>query len=571
MCLVKRRINMLDVEKIFYNDSSVFTIFVCEQRFVVGRGHEYLSKFINTKHFFDSERKAKQFYNKVVDKIQGSVTHVADSISSIITGDYIASITEIITALCKLFTVTEHQAAGPHVIDPIIIQEGEITKRSLNKIINIHKDSILRPAIIILLKDNDFERAKKLLSDCPNGINIKMIRNSGEEITYKVINCGADDVNSFIESYSEQCYSTCSNTKLEILTGTDWVKNPVVSEFSPLLFRYRSSLLMDQKEDIRPYLNKTLYDISQYKTNNEKDNILLRNMECIARLYNVFCNDSGGTDILAARKLASTLDNEILLAQVYKCADLIPECSQTEKIILYEKAYEIFKRNSMEDHAIYTKNNMLIEQFYTDTVSTEEFRDLSVEAVNNVPGMVGLTHIFNNVGVAYLYCGRPVEAIDIFNRGLEYARYQNRIVQKLALESNKLIAESYSFYKIDENRIRLLLRQLFDSMGVTRLPFLSADYLLNILAVAYRQNVSFGQELVNSFPVEQLINASFSQNLLCAAYRILQMQYLTATYGEKFPLLNTCRVPKIPDTTTGKRKEFILKYGYNLFDFSTWM
>lgn len=562
---------MLDVEKIFYNDSNVFTIFVVEQRFVVGLGHEYLNKFINTQHFFDSERKIKQFYNKIVDKVQGSVTHVADSVSNIITGNYISSIAEIITSLCKLFTVTEHQAAGPHVVDPIIIQEGEITKRTLNKIINIHKDSILRPAIIILLKDNDFERAKEVLSDCPNGINIKMIRNSGEEITYKVINCGAEDINSFIEAYSEQCYSTCSNTKLEILTGTDWVENSIVSEFSPMLFRYRSSLLMDQKEDIYPYLNKTLYDITQYGAKNEKDSILLRNMECVARLYRVFCNDSGGTDILKAKELATTLNNEILLAQVYKCADLIPDCSQTEKMELYEKAYEIFKRNSMEDHAIYTKNNMLIEQFYTDKISTDEFRDLSVEAINNVPGMVGLTHIFNNVGVAYLYCGRPAEAIELFNRGLEYAKFQNRIVQRLALESNKLVAESYSFCKIDENRIRLLLRQLFDSMGVNRLPFLSADYLLNILAVAYRQNASFGQELVNSFPVEKLINASFSRNLLCASYRVLQMQYLAATYGDKFPLLSTCNIPTIPDSTTGKRKDFILKYGYNLFDFSTWM
>lgn len=455
---------MLDVEKIFYNDSSVFTIFVVEQRFVVGRGHEYLNKFINTQHFFDSEKKIKQFYNKIVDKIQGSVTHVADSVSSIITGDYIASIAEIITSLCKLFTVTEHQAAGPHVIDPIIIQEGEVTKRTLNKIINIHKSSILRPAIIVLLKDNDFERAKELLSDCPNGINIKMIRNSGEAITYKVINCGAEDINSFIEAYSEQCYSTCSNTKLEILTGTDWVANPIVSEFSPLLFRYRSSLLMDQKEDILPHLNKTLYDITQYGADNEKDGILLKNMECVARLYRVFCNDNGGSDILKAGKLAATLNNEILLAQVYKCADLIPNCSQIEKMSLYKKAYEIFKRNGMEDHAIYTQNNMLIEQFYTDKISTEAFRDLSIEAINNVPGMVGLTHIFNNVGVAYLYCGRPIEAIEVFNRGLEYAKFQNRIVQKLALESNKLVAESYSFCKVDENRIRLLLRQLFDAM-----------------------------------------------------------------------------------------------------------
>ena len=62
------------------------------------------------------------------------------------------------------------------------------------------------------------------------------------------------------------------------------------------------------------------------ETKNEKDDILLRNMECVARLYRVFCNDSGGTDIVEAQNLATILNNEILLAQVYKCADLFSNC-----------------------------------------------------------------------------------------------------------------------------------------------------------------------------------------------------------------------------------------------------
>ena len=41
---------MLEVEKIFYNDTNIFTIFVVEQRFVVGRGHEYFNKFVNLIH-----------------------------------------------------------------------------------------------------------------------------------------------------------------------------------------------------------------------------------------------------------------------------------------------------------------------------------------------------------------------------------------------------------------------------------------------------------------------------------------------------------------------------------------
>lgn len=85
------------------------------------------------------------------------------------------SIPDAITALCKIFTVHEHQAAGPHVIDPIILQEGKITQKTINQLINFNKDSILQPTIIILLKDDSFDRAKVLLSDCPNGINIRYI------------------------------------------------------------------------------------------------------------------------------------------------------------------------------------------------------------------------------------------------------------------------------------------------------------------------------------------------------------------------------------------------------------
>lgn len=562
---------MLEFEKIFDNNTSVFTVFVVEQRFVVGRGHEYLSQFTNTPNFFDSEKKVKHFYNKVLEKIQNSITPATQSITHILTGNYISSIAEIITSLCKLFSATEHQAAGPNIIDPIIIQEGEVTEKTLTKIINIHKDSILRPAIIILLKDNNFDRARELLSLCPNGINIKMIRNSGEEITYKVINCGAENMTAFIDAYTEQCYSTCSNTKLEIITNKEWCDNTVVSEFSPALFKIRSKLLIDQKADTADELDNTLLSILDYKEQSSSNEVLLNSIECITRLYRVFCYDNGGTDIKIAHKLAAELNNDILLALVYKCADLLPNCPNEMKFEYYNKAYNIFSNNKMEDHAIYCKNNMLIEQFYTEQVVAEEFNNLYVEAINNVPGMVGLTHIFNNVGVAYLYSGRPLEAIEIFNKGLVYAKFQNRIVQQLALESNKLIAESYSFCTIDENRIRLLIRQIFDGMGTRNLPFLSADYMLNILSAAYKQNPSLGFELINSYPVERLINESFKNNLLCASERILQLQYLSAHYGDKFPVLQRCNIPKITNIARGKRKEFILRYGFSPFDFSTWM
>lgn len=560
---------MEEIEKIFQFDSNIFTIFVVEQKFVVGKGHDFFNQYINTPNFFDSEEKTKKFYTRILNIVGKTVTPISDIISSILLGNCASSITEIVAALFKIFSVTEHQAAGPDIIDPIIIQEGKITKKTLSKIINIHKESILRPSIIILLKDNDFERAKTLLSECPDGINVKMIRNSGEEIIYKVINCGADDITSFVSSFSEQCYSTCSNTKREILLNNDWSENEVVSKFSPILFQFRSKMLLDQKEEISKDLSNTIFEISRFKTNSEKDQYIVKNIECAARLYRIFCDDRGGQDILVTNELAKSLNNEILNAQIYKCADFLPNCSFNEKMHLYEEGYKIFKRNNMDDQAIYCRNNMLIEQFYSDKVYPNEFNDLLSEALNNVPGMVGLTHIYNNVGVAYLYSGQSDIAIDIFSSGIDRAIYQNRMLQKLALESNKMLAESYSFSVIDEKRIRFFFRQLFDSMGVNRLPFLTADFALNVLSVSLKQNVNLAIEILNDFPVFKLINNSFC-NSLCISERILMIKFLSSKYPS-IKLLELCNIPNIAIEAYGKRKEFILKYGFNPFEFSTWM
>lgn len=564
---------MLDFEirNIFRPENGAFTVFVVEQRFAIGRGHEFFQSYINTPNYFDSEEKIKRQFSKVVGYIGKSVAPVSTLMSFLSVSPQIATISEIVSSLCKLFTVHEHQAAGPEVIDPIIIQEGQISKRELTKIININKDSILCPSIIILLKDNDFDRAKVLLSECPDGIYVKTIRNNGEEEIYKVVNHGAEDIDSFIASFSEQCFSTCSKTKRDILLDSSWAENSIISSYSPQLFRIRSCLLIDQKESVHKDLSNLILTLTAARGSSERDECILRSMECIAKLFRVFCLDYGGQDIVDAADLANQLNNEVLLAQVYRYAEFLPNCSQQQKDELYMKGYSIFQKNKMEDHAIYCRNNMLVQQFYTDTIFPDQFRELQIEAINNVPGMVGMSHIYNNVGVAYLYCGLPEIAIDFFTKGLDYARYQDRIVQNLALESNRVIAESYSYNTVDERRLHYLFRRVFDGMGLNKLPFLAADFALNILAVAYRQNPSFGRDLVHEFPALELINRSFAVNTMGSGHRLLQLQYLATHYSSWFTLLDECKIPTLIDPTSGKRMEFTMRYGLSPFDFDTWL
>lgn len=561
---------MTDIEKIFIQDDDTFTIFVVAQKFVVGKGHEYFHSFINKSNYIVSDEQIKERFFNALKMIEANVAPVSKLVK-IFSSFSIVSIPEAITSLCKIFTVHEHQVAGPNVIDPIILQEGKITKKAITQLINLNKDSILRPTIIILLKDNNFERARELLGECPDGINVKMIDGGGMETIYKVINCGADDIDSFINSFSDQCYSTCSKTKREILLNNEWSDNSIVKKYSPILMKIRTNLLFDHKELVGTELANLADELSNlhiYDSRNEK---ILRSFECIVKLFRVFCNDYGGQDILDAYRLAEDINNDVLKAQTYRFAEFLPNTTDEERKNLYTKGTEIFKNNSMIDHAIYCKNNMLIEQFYSDYVDPEAFRDLQCEAVNNVPGMVGLSHIYNNVGVAYLYCGDAQMAIEFFEKGLDYARYQDRIVQNLALESNKMIAERYMYASVNENRIRLLMKRIFAGMGIHKLPFLAADYMLNVLSVAYAQNPQLGLELIHSFPIVDLLNRSFSANIMGSKERFLQLQYLNSHYTETFPLLNLCHIPPILSETAGKRLEFVLQYGFTPVEFNTWL
>lgn len=562
---------MDSIESLFRQEDNFFTVFVVEKNFVEDRGSQYFKSLKDTFHYFDTDAKIKRFFKNSFDAISQNIAPLEKLVNLFLSNFSGVNIVDAITSLCKIFTVTEHQFAGPDVIDPIILQEGKINKRSIARIVSLHKDSIFRPAIILLLKDNNFERACSLLSECPNGVNLKLIWNNGHIEYKKVVNCGASDITSFIDSFSKQCFSTCSKTDRSLLLNKEWSNNSFIKKYGPIMFKYRASLLCDEKENIQKELSDLASLFSNMSSENESEEKLIRTYECVAKLFCIFCNDVGGCDILDAIKLANKINNEVLLGHIYKYAEFIPNLSYEDRQEMYQKGYSIFHKNQMEDHAIYCKNNMLVEQFYTDKVIPEQFSEMLMEAVNSVPGMIGLSHICNNTGVAYLYCGQAENAIEYFDRGIKYSKGNDRIVQNLALETNKMLAESYSYTVIDDNRMRFLMRRIVDGMGTNKLPFLAADYILNILSIAYKQNESLGKEMIEDFPIFEIFQKAFSTSKINSQERLWQLQYMEKKYGKKFPLLNQLKIPKDIPKPIGKRKKFIDSYGLNPFDFNTWI
>lgn len=562
---------MEDIRSFFREENSQFTIYVVEQKFAIGRGLDYFKSYKGKSNYIDTDALAQKRIYKIYSWIDKKIPSIADLIKIAFNGFSPSGLVETVVALNKLFGTQVHQAAGPEVIDPIIIQEGKIIKKYITQLINLHKDSFLAPTIIILLKDNDFNRAKELLCECPNGVRVKFIRNTGESEIYKIINTGADNVNNFIDFFAEQCFSTCSKTKHDILLNKEWSENSIVKLYAPRLLKYRSNLLCDEKNEIKNYLNECINQLEKNDALSETDNTIRKNFLCVAKLYRVFCNDSGQFDMCDAYNLAKELDNQLLLAYVYKYAYFFGDKTINEQNQLLEKAYEIFIQNNMSDNAIYCKNNMLIRQFDHGNIYAGQFSEMLGEAISNVPGLVGMSHIYNNTGLAYMMSAKPDYALELFDKGLEYANSIDRQVQYFAILCNKLITKAYYGEHIDFSTIINVFTQIFDGMVRNdQLPFISSRYIMNLFVIAIKENKGWGKELLQQYNIINLLNNGLASNTLGNGQLIRQLDYIE----QKLPECNIkeqCHFPSGIIEPTGRRKDFIEETGLNPFYFFTWL
>lgn len=560
---------MEDITDFFKETDNVFTIYVVEQKFVVGRGANYFKSFRGKENYVDSNLIIKNRLNKILIAINKRIPESAELIKNCFKALNPSNLVEIITSLSKLFSIQEHQAAGPEVLDPIIIQEGEIMQKYINQLIELHKTSILRPTIIILLKDNNFKRAKEMLSHCPHGINIKMIRNNGDTEIFKVINCGVDNPQDFLDAFSHQCFNTCSKTKRDVLYNEEWAGNSIVKKYAPTIMQIRTRLLYNDKTLVRDDLNLIIQELQNNHDEHETNEEILATFECVLKLYRVFCNDGGKNDIQDALAIAKRIDNEILLAHVYKFAYFLDNYSLNEKLQLLDQAEKIFSKNNMEDNAIYCLNNKLVRLFDTQSISVSDFLDLLRNAIHNVPGLVGMSHIYNNVGVAHLMQGYPKESISYFKKGLDYAYRPERCIQKLALQCNEIIARSYLFEKIEEKEIYNLMNVIFDNQELLNMPFISSRFVLNLVSIALNQSEEFGKELLKEYPIARLIEDAFKDNALGTGQILMQLDILNEKYEVKDYLKIEIYPTKIIEVEGLKRK-FLHKTGLNPFLFSTW-
>lgn len=214
-------LSIMDVEKIFNEHQDTFTIYIVEQSFVNDTGLEYFKQYRGTMNFITSDSVISQHLTTITSWLAKNCPDIVNLVYHLFHRKKIAAIQDIIGIMSQTFTTYNHQAVGPNVIDPIIIQEDCVPIRKITKLISLYEYSILQPTIIILLKNDDLKRAKKILEQCPHGMNAKFVKNNLQHKMYKVINVGSENVESFIDSYTSQCFSTCSHTPRGIILCED--------------------------------------------------------------------------------------------------------------------------------------------------------------------------------------------------------------------------------------------------------------------------------------------------------------------------------------------------------------
>lgn len=560
----------LIINDYFSEHIECFTIYVVEQKFALNQGREYFRQFISKENYINSEDKLNTHLSKILNWIQKKIPDVADLTKSIISMKTIPSssgIVDVVMSLNKLFTVTEHQAVGPEVIDPIIIEEINISPKYIAQLVSLYKDSIIQPAIIIILKDNNFDRAEDLLSNCPHNTNVKFIRNDGETYICKIINTGADNINTFIDAFSRQCFSTCSKTNREILLNSEWDGNNIINSLSPYFFRTRTNLLFDEKPEAITDINYVLNRIHMERVRTNNNAILLNSLELMAKLNRIYCRDFGGTDIDDVMILSKELDIDLLKAHVYRFAHFIPNISRDRQKELLQEARDIFKKNNVADHAMYCQNNFLVHSFYTDRVNTRVFHELQQQAICDVPGMVGMSIILNNVGVAYLYKKDFGEAMTFFKKGLDYSK--ERIVQKVGLQSNILITKASAYEEINETEIKIVLDAVLANFSKEYLPFIAANYIMNLLAIALEQHYELGISIFQNSKVHSIIASALADNTLGTGSLTQQIIKIQSRFPEiDFSVFS---MPRQISSISGARAEFIMEKGYNPIIFNAWL
>ena len=94
---------MLETKAFFQDTLECFTVYVVEQRFVVGRGFEYFKSFKGKENYISTEKAIEKNISKVLRWIQKNTPNMAELVKSTLHLTSPLGIIDVISSLSKTF------------------------------------------------------------------------------------------------------------------------------------------------------------------------------------------------------------------------------------------------------------------------------------------------------------------------------------------------------------------------------------------------------------------------------------------------------------------------------------
>ena len=545
-----------------------FTIYAVDNDYANNVGKSFFNSYKNTETYIDTSNKLSRIIKQINQYIFQNTDSTADYINQVFKDkdNRIGAIIKLAVPLIHVVSAEFHQAQKNTLPDPSILVEGEITSRKMGHFVSKVREATFSPKVIVVLKGNDLEQSKKLFQKCPNNTHIKFIKNDGSTIDYKVINIGAKNTDEFLESYVEQCFSTCSKSDKQVIFDKKTEDNDIVKKYMYDLLIIRSDLIYDRKDKVRKDINDLQRRITTEVPKNSEERQIILLLKCIINIYKVYCNDFGGNEVLEAFKIAEEMNIELINAFVWRYAGFNPTINTNSKHELLRKSVSIFEKNHILDQAVYCSNNSLFSQFYNDSINIMDFNRLNEKAINDVPGLVGMSYIFNNVGVANLYNGNPEEAIEKFRRGQTYAK--ERPFQFYGLKTNELVASSFLGKKTDEEELLKTVKCMDQALGTHDTVFLTANYMANIIAIAAKDNINLANKVIEDFSLNILFDKALNPNM----FGFQSLYHQLKIIKEKYPSirLKTQRM-NVVALANNQRTAYLKKNLQHPTIYNTWL
>ena len=131
------------------------------------------------------------------------------------------------------------------------------------------------------------------------------------------------------------------------------------------------------------------------------------------------------------------------------------------------------------------------------------------------------------------------------------------------LKDYKIETALFVFYKND-------ISEIIDNFGIESFSFITANYLLNLLAIVLRQMPKSYRSIVNDYPIFEIVNNAIKINQLGSGSLSTQLSTLSLHYNQ-FNIDKVVGLKSPNSQISGIREMFIKSNNYSPTIFNAWL